>query len=142
MTDKRKVAEANNMTRRTYSEETKAAAMAALLQGQSVCSVAKEYKVPKGTVSGWRKRAFNAANGVVGSATQKKERIGELLIEYISTSLETLKKQAKAFGNEKWLKEQEASQAAVLHGVIADKTIRLLEALSGPEDDTEKLDNS
>jgi len=39
------------MAKTTYSPETKAAVMAALLEGQSVCKVAKEYSIPKGTVS-------------------------------------------------------------------------------------------
>lgn len=114
----------------------KAQAMAALLQGQSVSSVAKEYKVPKGTVSGWKTQAFNQVNGVADKATQKKEIIGDLLISYISSSLETLQKQVKAFSNEEWLKKQSASEVAVLHGVIADKAIRLLEALAGEAEES------
>ncbi len=39
------------MSRRNYSIGLKAAAMAALLEGQSVSAVAKEYDIPKGTVS-------------------------------------------------------------------------------------------
>lgn len=121
------------MARKTYSEETKAAVLSALLTGQSANEVAKKYNIPKGTIIGWKSKA-NGGDTVAHLPTPKKERIGELLIEYIALSLETLQKQVKTFGNEKWLKEQEASQVAVLHGVIADKTIRLLEALNGPED--------
>lgn len=113
----------------SYSEEVKAAAMAALLAGQSISAVARDYKIPKGTVSGWKKQASENSN----NSTQKKE-IGALLLDYLQTNLKTLKKQSEVFSNEKWLKQQHASELAVLHGVLADKTIRLLEALASQEE--------
>jgi transposase-like protein len=112
-----------------YSDETRAAVLAALLTGQSVSAVAKEYKIPTGTVKSWKSREITNADAVP-VATQKKEQIGELLLSYLHQNLETLRQQAKVFGDEDWLKKQHASDAAVLHGVMADKTIRLLEALS------------
>lgn len=39
-----------------YSEETKAAVMAALLTEQSVTQVAKEYDIPTGTIRSWKSR--------------------------------------------------------------------------------------
>lgn len=109
-----------------YSEETRAAVMAALLAGQSINAVAKEYKIPKGTVSSWKNR-----QGVVKSATQKREdEIGGLIVGYLHENLKTLRAQAEFFSDTTWLKKQHASDAAVLHGVIADKTIRILEATS------------
>ncbi len=110
--------------------ERKAAVLAALMTGQSVTEVAKEYNIPRTTVQGWA----SASEGVVKVRQEKKEHLGDLLISYVQTSLETLQKQVKIFADEKWLKEQTASEVAVLHGVIADKTIRLLEALAGPEE--------
>jgi transposase-like protein len=41
--------------------------VAALLEGQSVSSVAKEYDIPKGTVSNWKKAV---AEGVHEDRTQ------------------------------------------------------------------------
>ena len=118
------------MTRKRYSEETKAAVMAALLAGQSVSQVAKEYGIPKGTVSGWGRKSQEVAS----VTTQKKERIGELLVSYLSTSLETLEAQARMFKNEDWLRKQNAADVAVLHGVVTDKAIRLLEALANNQE--------
>lgn len=112
------------MARQSYSDETKAAAVAALLAGQSISSVAKEYKIPKGTVAAWKARE-NPSD----LHTEKRERIGSLLIEYLETNLKALKKQAEVFSDEAWLKKQSASDAAVLHGVMTDKAVRLLEAL-------------
>lgn len=113
------------MARATYSDETKAQVMAALLTGQSVSSVAREYNLPKGTVSAWRKRD---SRQVAEDATQKGTPIDELLSGYLKENLKTLRAQAEFFREETWLKKQEASQLAVLHGVLSDKAIRLLEA--------------
>lgn len=118
-----------------YSLETKAAVMAALLTGQSISSVAKEYKIPKGTVSGWKRKA-DANSDVFADATQKEE-IGDLILQYLQTSLESLIAQVKFFGNQTWLAKQDADQLAVLHGVQTDKAIRLLEALTAGEDGEE-----
>lgn len=116
--------------RREYDEATKAAVMAALLTGQSISSVAKQYKIPKGTVSSWRNQA---ANGVATVSTQKKEETGDLLWDYLRASLKTLKVQAEHFGDKDWLKQQSAADLAVLHGVSVDKAIRLLEAVTSAE---------
>ncbi len=113
------------MARATYTDETKAQVMAALLTGQSVSSVAREYNLPKGTVSAWRKRD---SRQVAEDATQKGTPIDELLSGYLKENLKTLRAQAEFFREETWLKKQEASQLAVLHGVLSDKAIRLLEA--------------
>lgn len=119
---------------RTYSEETKAAVMAALLSGQSLNAVARQYDIPKGTINGWKRRAEGIPQ--VGSPEQQKE-IGELLLDYLRASLATLKKQVEFFSDPQWLKEQSASELAVLHGVATDKAIRLLEALGRGEESKE-----
>jgi len=113
------------MSRTVYEPEQKAAVIAALLTGQSINSVAKEYKVPKSTVGGWSQN-LDRTDLVPDT---KKEAIGDLILVYLSTALETLSIQAQAFADREWLKQQSASELAVLHGVLADKTIRLLEAL-------------
>src|SRR5512133_822753 len=111
-----------------YGDEVKAAVMAALLAGQSLNSVAREYNLPKSTVSRWKN------SDVPYTGTQKTE-IGGLVLEYLQANLETLRLQVEIFRDKTWLQRQTASDAAVLHGVLTDKAIRLLEALS--KDDTE-----
>ena len=113
-----------------YTDEVKAAVMAALLAGQSISSVAKQYKIPEGTVKSWS--ANRVRPDTVASSTAKRE-IGDLILKYLAQLLRTLEIQAKVFADEKWLSGQSASEAAVLHGVLADKGIRLLEALAGDE---------
>lgn len=116
--------------RREYNPEQKAAVMAALMAGQSVSSVAQEYKIPRGTVASWRRNA-DAAYEV--DQTQKGE-IGDLLLKYLQASLVSLEAQVKLFGDREWLSKQDASELAVLHGVQTDKAIRLMEAFGRSDD--------
>lgn len=104
-----------------HDPEVRAAAMAALLAGQGVLQVAAEYKLPKATVSRWRQEARAEAG--------RSEDVGALLLDYLSESLETLRAQAVAFRDPEWLHRQDASEAGVLHGILCDKAVRLLEAL-------------
>lgn len=110
---------------RRHSDETKAAVIAALLEGQSMRSVARNYDIPLGTVKGWKSQHKNSK-----VITPKKERIGELLLEYLEANLTALRKQAEVFTDPAWLAKQTASDAAVLHGVMTDKAVRLLEAMA------------
>lgn len=129
------------MANRDYNPETKAAIMAALLAGQSVSSIAKEYEIPKGTVSNWKREAYRELEPEVQSErTQKKARIGELLLEYLEANLKALKAQAEQFADARWLSKQQADEAAVLHGVMTDKAIRLLEAFGANDTDSNTAD--
>jgi transposase-like protein len=113
-----------------YPADIKAAAMAALLTGQSVSAIAAQYNIPEGTLWSWRNRDLNANHA--SDASQRKT-IGELLEEYLRASLQTLKAQVEIFADREWLQKQDASELAVLHGVCTDKAIRLLESLAPTE---------
>jgi transposase-like protein len=121
------------MPRTTYPDEIKAAAMAALLAGQSISTVAEKYKIPRGTVAAWAGRERGAMRSETDSG--QRERIGELIVDNIEAMLETTKEMLHVLRNEKWIEKQAASEIAVLFGVIADKTYRLLEALPGGAED-------
>ena len=114
------------MSRTSYSDETKAQVMAALLAGQSVSKVAADLKIPYSTVGTWAKEA----RGLIrDSSIQKRERIGELVVDNVEAALEATKALANVFADESWIRKQEASQLAVLYGVLSDKTVRVLEML-------------
>lgn len=120
-----------------YSPETKAAAMAALLAGQSISQVASEYRIPPGTVKAWsvivrtHPAVVEVASDATAATTKKAAEIGDLLITYLRANLATLEAQAIVFRDPDWLKKQDAAGVAVLHGVLTDKAVRLLEALGG-----------
>ena len=120
-----------DMSKRTYSDEQKAAVMAALLAGQSVREVAREYHIPHSTVAGWSAKMNRQQ--VADPATKKE--LGALILEYLHEVLGTLILQQTVFRDEGWLRKQQASELAVLHGVLTDKAIRLLEAFDGDEDE-------
>lgn len=106
-----------------HPPEVRAQAMAALLAGQGVNEVAEEYKLPPSTVSRWKAKAREEAG--------RSDDVGELLLAYLTENLRTLRAQVETFREPEWLRAQEADAAAVLHGVLCDKSIRLLEALEG-----------
>lgn len=115
-----------------YSEQIKAQALAALLAGQTPSEVSRLYNIPVGTLRSWKSRQQHG-EGVAFVATEKRERIGELLLEYLEMNLETLKLQQVVFRDKDWLLKQSASEIAVLHGVSFDKAVRLLEGLAENE---------
>ena len=110
-----------------HDPATKAAVVAALLTGQGVNAVAREYHIPQRTVSDWKKAADALVSGAVRS---EKERIdiSDALTRYLSTALATLVVQLQHAASPTWLADQDAAGLAVLHGVLVDKVIRLLEA--------------
>lgn len=124
-----------SVTKRRYDAETKAAVLAQLLEGQAVSHVAKEYDIPEGTVKSWKRREFG--DGVATDATDatqnKKAELGSLLLNYLRESLVTLTAQLEVMRDAKWLKEQSAESLAVLHGVQADKAMRMIQALDRAE---------
>jgi hypothetical protein len=122
-----------------YNEHVRAQALAALLTGQTFSQVAAAFGIPIGTLKSWKSRSQFAP--VAADATEKRERIGALLLDYIEINLETLKIQQLAFRNEEWLYKQSASEAAVLHGVSFDKVVRLLEGLAESESAAPALDS-
>lgn len=111
-----------------HSAETRAAVMAALLEGQSVSEVAQKYNVPEKTIGRWRRDSKNG---------HLKRDVSELLFEFLTEALVTAKVLAVTVRDEKWIKKQGASEVAVLYGVNLDKIVRLLEALAPNETDEE-----
>jgi transposase-like protein len=101
--------------------------MAALLAGQGVGEVAEQYNIPDSTVSDIRK----AAGEEFGELRNKNkgEKIEELLFNYLSQTLITLEAQAQVVSEREYIIKQPADSLAVLHGVMADKSVRLLEAI-------------
>jgi transposase-like protein len=118
------------VARKQYDEQTKAAVMAALLEGQSINYIAKEYKIPRGTIASWSRNLPRNHN----VSTEKRERIGALIIDNVEAELKTTVAMQSVFTDKDWLKKQSASELAVLYGVIKDKTFRVLEALPGDSD--------
>lgn len=112
-----------------HPDETRAAVLAALLTGQAVPEVARTYHIDPKTVKEWYEASTREPVPV-----QKRPEIGELVAGYLRENLITLTEQAKVFRDAHWLNRQHASEVAVLHGVLADKSYRILEALQMAHD--------
>jgi transposase-like protein len=131
------------MAKREYAPETKAAVMAALLEGQSISGVARQYKIPKGTVSGWSRQAgtLARASGTGTVATQKRQgQIQELVLDLLVAQLRSQVAIAKHGTDKAWLNKQDASSLAVFYGVGNDKVFRLLEALGNAGSEPESAE--
>lgn len=115
------------MARQNYDDATKAAVLAALMAGQSVSEIAKEYTIPPSTVRMWKSTA-KLENAI---DQDHRYEIGDMLLDYLREILNALRLQAIHFGKATWLDSQGAADLAVLHGVSADKAIRIIEALAG-----------
>ncbi len=127
------------MARRTYTQEQKATALAGLLTGIPAAQIAAEMGIPTSTIFHWKQVELNPTErGMIQTVQattayekkeEGKEELGELVTEYLRESLRTLRLQAREFASHDWLQKQSANDVAILHGVLADKTIRVLSAI-------------
>ena len=109
---------------RRYTDEEKAAALADVaLLGPG--AVSAKYDVPLGTLKSWQ-REYE----IVHDPSIKRGRIEMLAITYLEANLQALTAQAYIASQPEYLDRQPAGELAVLHGVMADKSLRLLEALT------------
>ena len=120
-----------------YSKATKAAAMAALLEGQRPALVAKEFpRIPIGTIKSWARRL--SKDQVAEVASVKKE-LGQLVLENLKANLQASKVIIETASKDRdWLLKQSAEGIGVLYGIIADKGARILEVLNLVEGDSDE----
>jgi transposase-like protein len=126
--------------RKNYSKETKAAVIAALLEGQSVSRVAKDYNIPSGTVKSWKNRQEQAGFATSETVATQKKEISNLIIELLETHLRAAIGITNAIDSS-YIKKQSASEVAVLLGVINDKAFRILEALGRAGDNDQSTES-
>lgn len=105
---------------KAHSPELRAQVLAALMAGQGVSEVAKQYGLDKGLVSRWR--------SLQPVATKTDPDLEDLIGEYLRETLITLAVQQRHFRDPEWLAQQSASELGVLHGISVDKAIRILGA--------------
>lgn len=109
------------MKGRTHTNEVRAEVIAALLAGQGVNEVSRQYNVPKATVS-------RIKNGLAPEQLEQK-KISDLVEAHLTESLRAATALAqKVASNESWFTKQNAADIGVLYGILTDKSIRILEA--------------
>jgi CO dehydrogenase/acetyl-CoA synthase epsilon subunit len=109
-----------------HSDETRAAVISALLQGQGVNEVATAYNLDKSIVSRIKKSVSEGELQQV--ATQKKESIADLVENHLRASLAACANIANITQDVEWVSKQTGDNLAVFYGVMSDKSLRLLEA--------------
>jgi transposase-like protein len=109
--------------RQTYSEEVRAAALADVILLGTGATAAK-YGIPRSTLTTWQKQY-----DIVHNPSLKKVNIEFLAATYLEANLQALTAQAYVASQPEYIERQSAEGLAILHGVMADKSIRLLEAL-------------
>lgn len=112
-------------------DNTRAAVIAALLEGQAVTKVAEDYKIDKATVSRLRKAI--PAEALQQVATKKEIDIAGKIADHLNASFEALTNILAVTRDHAWLAKQNASDLATFSGVTADKVFRVLEAIENAQ---------
>jgi transposase-like protein len=111
----------------SHPPEVKAAVMAALLAGQGISQVARQFHLAKTTVENWK--CALGPEKLVCTSTKTRDEIGAQIGELIVVNLKALRAQSEWVGQERFLEKQLASELATLYGIIADRTFQILAAL-------------
>lgn len=125
-------------TRTTIPDEVKAAVLADLTL-LSPATVAAKHGLKPGTVRRLKSQELHTAlapletdNAVI---TQKKRHIQALMLEYLEASLNAQIAQAYVASDPSYINRQPAESLAILHGVLGDKLVRLVEAFQAGRED-------
>lgn len=98
--------------------------------------VARQYKIPKATVS--RLKNTLAPQQLEQIGTDKKERLADLIEGHLRQSLTAATALArKVETNDEWFSKQNAADVGVLYGILTDKSVRILEAAENNAPDGE-----
>lgn len=114
------------MRGKAHTDEKKAEALAALMEGQGVSEVAKRYKLPHSTVSGLKKTIGSKEFDEV--RRKKETELASLIEGHLHASLQAASNIARQTNNESWLNKQDADKLGVFYGIVTDKAVRILEA--------------
>lgn len=114
-----------------HDDQKRAAVVAALLEGQSVSQVSRDYSVSRASVIAWREAAGLKSTPV---EQEKRDAVGVLVADVLENLLITVSVLAERSRDETWFAKQDAADIAVLSGVYMDKAVRILQALESADD--------
>jgi hypothetical protein len=110
-------------------EQTKAKASSLLLLGYTAYHVARTLNLPEQTVRNWYNDLLPQKMVEIGG--NRASRIADLLHDYLSSNLSSLRVQVELAGDLNYLKKFPPTQLAQIHEIMADKAARMLEVGSG-----------
>jgi predicted HAD superfamily Cof-like phosphohydrolase len=114
------------MRGKKHSDDTRGPALAALLSGQGIQEVAKQYKLPESTVRDLKKTVSSEEFAEVRA--KKEEQLASLIESHLHASLEAAAAIASQASNAEWRNKQDADKLGVFYGILTDKSVRILEA--------------
>ena len=120
-----------NLGRAGHPAVVRWAVLAALLSGDSQERIAQLFDIDQGTVSRWKK---NLREELGKLAQEQREQVELNIFITILKTQHAIQSQLDVFSDTQWLKRQPAEELGILHGILHDKSIRLLEALTPAED--------
>jgi transposase-like protein len=106
----------------------RAAVIAALLAGQAVNDVARQFGLDSGLVSRWKARLPEAELQQV--AAEKKERLVDLIEGHLSASLKGAARIAAQTNDSEWLAAQSPEKLVLLYTTFSETSFRLMELAS------------
>lgn len=113
-----------------HDDQKRAAVVSALLEGQSVSQVSRDYNVSRASVIAWREAAGLRSTPV---EQEKRDEIGGLVADALRGYLTAVSVLTSRTHDEAWFNRQDAADVAVLIGVLTDKAVRILEAIESAE---------
>lgn len=118
-------------------DAVKAQIFAMLMSGQydHEHEIATQAGVAKSTVTKYKK--LLPPEYLEQARTIKKERVGPLIVEFLETTLESLKAVNETTSDDEWIRRQDASGLAVFFGVKTDKIAKILDAIHRAPDEDE-----
>ncbi len=124
------------MRGRAIDEQIRDQVVAAVLAGLGVSEIARQYHLPKSTVSRIRNEVAPERLEQVG--TEHRARLDDLLLSALSDNLTAQSAIAKLASDQNYLRGYGPSAVAELYTALADKAVRLLEAASWADDPAER----
>jgi transposase-like protein len=110
--------------------DKRAEVIAGRIAGEPMRAVCRRLGVPERTGRRWwtdHMASIPPISGGADDAENPEDMLRELVLDYARENLTTLVSQARTFRDEGWLKKQDANGVAILHGVLADKSTRVVE---------------
>jgi len=119
---------------RAYSPEVKAAALAAIVAGETVSAVARQFNIDRATVIRWRD-----ASGVTRAPVphEKQESLADAVYGLVVDNVAALRAVASTALDPNWRRAQPAGELATFAGVLSDKTFRILAAIEAGQTNLE-----
>ena len=110
-----------------------------IIARESQREIAEQNGISEGSISNIKARYLLDFERLKNTAPDA-DSVLPLVTNLLTQSLVTLTVQLEQFGDKDWLATQSAGDLAILHGVIADKTLRLLAAAQRPVEPFEQVE--